>query len=193
MGLLLDALADLPAAWENVKAAFPMGTTIFYYITLLGAIYFGGLLFWWSIPPSVKWVKYRLNDGPNVGHMVPLGNAHESGAWDWPTERKERYANYLDDPQHLIAVTAKANRSKGAKGPDRWKPENRIYWCRYAVDWITIRSTWDLTVTEAEHTALGEMLNTCANPPVLMTSEGRRTGATPGATRHSRTASDGGA
>ena len=71
-GLLLDALADLPDAWENVKAAFPMGTTILYYITLLGAIYFGGLLFWWSIPSSVKWVKYRLNDGPNLDRFRGL-------------------------------------------------------------------------------------------------------------------------
>ena len=97
-------------------------------------------------------------------------------------ERKERYANYLDDPQHLdIAVTARANRSKGAKGLERW-PEDRTYWCRYSIDWVTIKSTWDLTITESEHAALAEMLNTCANPPVLMTSEGRRTDVTPGPT-----------
>ncbi len=92
--------------------------------------------------------------------MVPLGNAHESGAWDWPSDRKERYANDLDDPQHLIAVTAGANRSKGAKGPARWKPEDRTYWCRYAIDWVTIKST-------------------CATPPVLRTSGGHRTAVTP--------------
>ena len=118
----------------------------------------------------------------DVDHMVPLANAHESGAWDWPTERKERYANYLDDPQHLIAVTARANRSKGAKGPDRWKPEDHTYWCRYAIDWVIIKGAWDLTVTESEHAALGEMLNTCASPPVLMISGGRRTDVTPGPT-----------
>ena len=51
---------------------------------------------------------------PDINHMVPLGNARTSGASNWSANQRERYANYLDDPQHLIAVTASANRSKGA-------------------------------------------------------------------------------
>ena len=103
----------------------------------------------------------------DVDHMVPLGNAHDSGAWQWSANRRERYANYLDDPQHLIAVTASANRSKGARGPDQWKPEDQTYWCQYAVDWIAIKSTWDLTVTEAGTwlASMVQMLYSCANRP----------------------------
>ena len=118
----------------------------------------------------------------DIDHLVPLANAHGSGAWDWPAERKKLYANYLDQPEHLIAVTARANRSKSAKGPDQWKPEERTYWCQYAIDWITIKGTWDLTVTEEEHAALCQMLDTCSNPPVLMTPGGRGIGAVPGTT-----------
>ena len=109
----------------------------------------------------------------DVDHMVPLGNAHSSGAWSWSVEQRELYANYLDDPQHLIAVTASANRSKGARGPDQWKPEERPYWCQYAVDWITIKDTWGLTVTQPEYDALVEMVNTCDSPTTVLTRQGQ--------------------
>ena len=108
----------------------------------------------------------------DIDHMVPLGNAHRSGAWAWTAERKWLYANYLADPQHLIAVTAIANRSKSARGPEDWKPDDRSYWRQYAVDWLTIKDHWDLTVTLREIDALTGMLNTCANPPNLLLSDG---------------------
>ena len=106
----------------------------------------------------------------DVDHMVPLGNAHDSGAWQWSANRREQYANYLEYPQHF--VTASANRSKGARGPDQWKPKDRSYWCQYATDWITIKDTWDLTTTRAEHDALAQMLDSCENRPHVV---GRRT------------------
>ena len=52
----------------------------------------------------------------DIDHMVPLKNAHLSGAWGWNPTMKEEYANYLEDPDHLIAVSSRANRSKGVPG-----------------------------------------------------------------------------
>ena len=107
----------------------------------------------------------------DVDHMVPLGNAHRSGGWLWSENRKRLYANDLSYQGHLIAVQNSANRAKGADGPEEWRPPNRGYWCRYAVDWITIKNAWGLTATEAEAAALSDMLGACTPRRALTTVE----------------------
>ena len=103
----------------------------------------------------------------DIDHMVPLQNAHRSGGWAWSEAEKREYANDLSYEGHLIAVKASANRSKGSKGPEGWKPTDQGYWCRYAIDWISIKNAWELTATEPEATALEQMLDTCEPPRSL--------------------------
>ena len=68
---------------------------------------------------------------------------------------------------HLIAVTASANRSKGAKGTGRVGAAGAMgYWCQYATDWAVIKEKWGLTMTPVESAeAVMDMLGTCENPP----------------------------
>lgn len=97
----------------------------------------------------------------DVDHVVPLKNAHESGAWAWTRERRRAYANYLLDRNHLLAVKASENRSKGANGPETYRPPLVSYQCEYAQIWIKIKKDWELHVGEDEGVALEEMLATC--------------------------------
>ena len=97
----------------------------------------------------------------DVDHFIPLSNAHSSGGAAWARDRKRDFANSLNDADHLIAVSASANRSKGNRAPDEWKPPNQGYWCEYAYDWIRVKSAWGLSATAGEWAALSSMTATC--------------------------------
>jgi len=96
----------------------------------------------------------------DIDHVVPLANAWRSGASSttWGIADREVYAN---DPEVLLSADAGANRAKGDKGPEAWKPPNHHYWCEYARRWIWIKSDWHLTANPAEKSALRQMLGTC--------------------------------
>ena len=101
----------------------------------------------------------------DVDHHVPLKNAHLSGAWAWSPEIKEEYANYLGEENHLLAISSRHNRSKGARGPQEWAPPDNALWCQYARDWAEIKEKWDLTMTQRESEIVMDMLGACENPP----------------------------
>ncbi len=113
----------------------------------------------WPDPYTGK--TFRNPKDLDVDHVVPLKNAHESGAWAWSAERKRQYANYLVYEKHLLAVSASENRKKGDKGPDRYMPPNTAYHCEYVKVWIKIKRDWELEMTEPEGKAVQKVLDTC--------------------------------
>ncbi|MFJ2722674.1 HNH endonuclease family protein [Streptomyces sp. NPDC087437] len=96
----------------------------------------------------------------DIDHMVPLANAWRSGASQWTQEKRKTFANDLTHPQ-LLAVSAASNRSKGDQGPDEWQPPSKPYWCTYARAWVSVKATYELSVTKAERNTLTDMLGTC--------------------------------
>jgi hypothetical protein len=96
----------------------------------------------------------------DIDHMVPLAAGWRSGASKWTDEQRKQFANDLSRPQ-LFAVSLQSNRAKGDQDPSTWKPPNRAYWCTYAQNWITVKSYYKLTVTQAEKSGLADMLATC--------------------------------
>jgi hypothetical protein len=104
---------------------------------------------------------FRDPSALDVDHLVPLANAHDSGAWNWITLRKRDYANDLSDPDHLVAVSASLNRQKGARTPATWRPPDREAWCWYAQAWTAVKARWELQIVKEERAALGEMQASC--------------------------------
>ena len=82
----------------------------------------------------------------DIDHMVPLKAAWESGAWQWDKDQRIWYANDLSNPNHLVAVQARANRQKGAKSPRQWLPKVLIN--GYRTNWNEICEQWQLTCKE---------------------------------------------
>jgi hypothetical protein len=95
-----------------------------------------------------------------VDHVVPLEEAWTSGAWAWTSARRTDFANDLDHPFTLQAVSAGSNRSKGDRDPAEWLPARNL--CTYAVRWVAVKYRWSLSIDTAEQRELGRLLRgTC--------------------------------
>ena len=97
----------------------------------------------------------------DIDHLVPLAEAWESGGHLWTEATWTRFANDLGDPRSLIAVSASTNRSKGARDPAEWWPSDAGYRCQYAVDWIAVKTRWDLAIDTAEQASIDAQLGQC--------------------------------
>lgn len=101
----------------------------------------------------------------DVDHMVPLKEAWDSGAWAWSSTARSAYANDLDDPRALVAVSASSNRSKSDRDPAEWLPA--LDRCGYAQGWVAVKWRWGLAVDDAEHAALAALLAGACGDAVL--------------------------
>jgi len=70
----------------------------------------------------------------DADHLVPLAEAWDSGASQWPAKKREVYAHGLDDARALITVSAASNRSKSDQDPSTWLPPFAGYRCQYVTD-----------------------------------------------------------
>ena len=86
---------------------------------------------WWSYYDDTEVTDAA---GLDIDHMVPLAEAWDSGAYNWTAQRRQDYANDLGYARSLVAVTARANRSKADQDPANWMPPRRT---RAASNWTT--------------------------------------------------------
>ncbi|MFJ9816104.1 HNH endonuclease family protein [Streptomyces sp. NPDC101151] len=118
---------------------------------------------WWSYYDG-KWITAA--SALDVDHMVPLAEAWDSGASQWTAERREAYANDLDAPTSLVAVSAATNRSKADQDPAEWLPPSVDVMCRYASEWIGTKLRWGLTADAVELEALDQLAEACPGTTV---------------------------
>ncbi|WP_405968830.1 HNH endonuclease family protein [Streptomyces sp. NBC_00015] len=115
---------------------------------------------WYSRYDDTAFTQARALD---IDHLVPLAESWDSGASAWTPAERQAYANDLDDPRALIAVSATSNRSKADQDPATWQPPAEGYRCTYATDWTAVKIRWGLAVDPAEQAVLTEVLDGCAD------------------------------
>ncbi|MFJ5221029.1 HNH endonuclease family protein [Streptomyces sp. NPDC088354] len=107
--------------------------------------------------------------GLDIDHVVSLSESWDSGASQWTAAQREAYANDLDEPRALVAVTARSNRSKGDQDVAEWLPPYAAARCEYLVDWVTVKVRWHLAVDDLERDALVRGASACPDVPIATT------------------------
>lgn len=106
---------------------------------------------------SGTWVdKYSGEsiNNPNIidiDHIIPLAYVANHGGQNWSPKEKQIYAN---DPEVLIAVSAKENRSKSDKGPSKYLPKNDEFKCEYSNLFIKTAIKYKISIDKKDRDTL---------------------------------------
>lgn len=104
-----------------------------------------------------------------IDHLVALAEAWRSGASSWTDEQRRAFANDLDVPYALHAVSSASNQSKADKDPAEWLPSNADFRCEYAISWSLVKYRWSLAADPAEIAALaGLFVDECGATEVTL-------------------------
>ena len=97
-----------------------------------------------------------------IDHVVALSNAWQTGAQQLSQAQRVSLAN---DPLNLLAVDGRTNSSKGDGDTATWLPPVKSYRCAYVARQISVKATYGLWVTQAEHDAMTRILTACPDEP----------------------------
>nr|WP_310168350.1 DUF1524 domain-containing protein [Arthrobacter sp. BE255] len=94
-----------------------------------------------------------------IDHVVALSDAWQKGAQQLTAEQRTAFAN---DPLNLQATDGPTNMKKGDGDAATWLPPNKGFRCEYVARQISVKATYSLWVTQAEHDAMARILGDCA-------------------------------
>ncbi|RFA13880.1 hypothetical protein B7R21_07375 [Subtercola boreus] len=93
-----------------------------------------------------------------IDHVVALSDAWQKGAQQLSQAQRISLAN---DPLNLWATDGATNQQKGDGDAATWLPPSKSFRCEYAARQISVKATYGLWVTQAEHDALAGILAAC--------------------------------
>ena len=99
-----------------------------------------------------------------IDHVVALSDAWQKGAQYM--EKDVRY-NIATDPLNLLAVDGPANEQKSDGDAATWLPSNKKFRCQYVARQVSVKYKYGLWVTEAEKTAISNVLTNCPKEPAI--------------------------
>ncbi|WP_346763008.1 DUF1524 domain-containing protein [Arthrobacter sp. Soil736] len=94
-----------------------------------------------------------------IDHVVALSDAWQKGAQQLTTEQRTAFAN---DPLNLQSTDGPTNMKKGDGDAATWLPPNKGFRCEYVARQISVKATYNLWVTQAEHDAMARILADCS-------------------------------
>lgn len=94
-----------------------------------------------------------------IDHVVALSDAWQKGAQQLTVEQRTAFAN---DPLNLQSTNGPTNMQKGDGDAATWLPPNKGFRCEYVARQISVKATYSLWVTQAEHDAMARILGDCA-------------------------------
>ncbi|MCR2828014.1 excalibur calcium-binding domain-containing protein [Microbacterium sp. zg.Y909] len=99
-----------------------------------------------------------------IDHVVSLSDAWQKGAQHLTADQRASFAN---DPLNLLAVDGGANAQKGDGDAATWLPSNKAFRCAYVARQVSVKATYGLWVTQAEHDAIARVLAECPDEPAV--------------------------
>ncbi len=124
-----------------------------------GCVVLSGVL---ADPYTAAAINFRRGSATStavqIDHVVALSDAWQKGAQKLSPARRLSFAN---DPLNLLAVDGPANQSKSDGDAATWLPPNKSYRCNYVARQISVKSSYGLWVTQAEHDAMARVLSDC--------------------------------
>jgi hypothetical protein len=94
-----------------------------------------------------------------IDHVVALSDAWQKGAQQLTVEQRTAFAN---DPLNLQSTDGPTNMKKGDGDAATWLPPNKGFRCEYVARQISVKATYSLWVTQAEHDAMARILADCS-------------------------------